>query len=149
MAEEIREEVNEEMQNQDPENCTHDCSTCGTDCPSRNGGIKKAELNAHSSIKKVIAVVSGKGGVGKSMVTGLSAIAASRAGFRVGIMDADITGPSIPRMFGVHTKAYGSDYGIMLISVFICLIWSAVMVFGLGLNPGERDILLKKLHLKH
>ena len=45
MAEEIREEVNEEMQNQDPENCTHDCSTCGTDCPSRNGGIKKAELN--------------------------------------------------------------------------------------------------------
>ena len=113
MAEEIREEVNEEMQNQDPENCTHDCSTCGTDCPSRNGGIKKAELNAHSSIKKVIAVVSGKGGVGKSMVTGLSAIAASRAGFRVGIMDADITGPSIPRMFGVHTKAYGSDYGIM------------------------------------
>lgn len=113
MAEEIREEVSEEMQNQDPENCTHDCSTCGTDCPSRNGGIKKAELNAHSSIKKVIAVVSGKGGVGKSMVTGLSAIAASRAGFRVGIMDADITGPSIPRMFGVHTKAYGSDYGIM------------------------------------
>ena len=61
----------------------------------------------------MIAVVSGKGGVGKSMVTGLSAIAASRAGFRVGIMDADITGPSIPRMFGVHTKAFGSDYGIM------------------------------------
>ena len=113
MAEEIREEVNEELQNQDPESCTHDCSTCGTDCPSRNGGIQKAELNAHSSVKKVIAVVSGKGGVGKSMVTGLSAIAASRAGFRVGIMDADITGPSIPRMFGVHTKAYGSDYGIM------------------------------------
>ena len=113
MAEEIREEVNEELQNQDPESCTHDCSTCGTDCPSRNGGIQKAELNAHSSVKKVIAVVSGKGGVGKSMVTGLSAIAASRAGFRVGIMDADITGPSIPRMFGVHTKAFGSDYGIM------------------------------------
>ena len=61
----------------------------------------------------MIAVVSGKGGVGKSMVTALSAIAASRSGFRTGIMDADITGPSIPRMFGVHTKAYGSDYGIM------------------------------------
>ena len=113
MAEEINNEVNEELQNQDPEDCTHDCSTCGTDCPSRNGGIRKAELNPHSSIKKVIGVVSGKGGVGKSMVTALSAIAASRSGYRTGIMDADITGPSIPRMFGVHTKAYGSDFGIM------------------------------------
>ncbi len=113
MAEEIKNEVNEELENQDPESCTHDCSTCGTDCPSRNGGIQKAELNPHSSIKKVIGVVSGKGGVGKSMVTALSAIAASRSGLRVGIMDADITGPSIPRMFGVHTKAYGSDYGIL------------------------------------
>ena len=78
-----------------PEDCTHDCSTCG------------------SSIKKVIAVVSGKGGVGKSMVTALSAIAATRNGFKTGIMDADITGPSIPKMFGVHTKAYGSEYGIL------------------------------------
>ena len=106
-------EVNEKLQDQDPESCTHDCSTCGTDCPSRSGGIQKAELNPHSSVKKVIAVVSGKGGVGKSMVTALSAIAANRDGYRTGIMDADITGPSIPRMFGVHTKAYGSDFGIM------------------------------------
>ena len=96
-----------------PEDCTHDCSTCGVDCPSRDGGIQKAELNPNSSIKKVIAVVSGKGGVGKSMVTALSAIAATRNGYRTGIMDADITGPSIPRMFGVHTKAYGSDFGIL------------------------------------
>ena len=113
MAENKDYEVNEELQEQDPESCTHDCSTCGTDCPSRNGGIQKAELNPHSSIKKVIAVVSGKGGVGKSMVTALSAVAASRDGYRTGIMDADITGPSIPRMFGVHTKAYGSDLGIV------------------------------------
>ena len=61
----------------------------------------------------MIGVVSGKGGVGKSMVTALSALAATRDGFRTGIMDADITGPSIPKMFGVHTKAYGSDYGIL------------------------------------
>ena len=73
----------------------------------------QAELNPNSSIKKVIAVVSGKGGVGKSMVTALSAIAATRNGFKTGIMDADITGPSIPKMFGVHTKAYGSEYGIL------------------------------------
>ena len=96
-----------------PEDCTHDCSTCGADCSSRAGGIQKAALNPYSSVKKVIGVVSGKGGVGKSMVTALSALAATRDGFRTGIMDADITGPSIPKMFGVHTKAFGSDYGII------------------------------------
>ena len=98
---------------QTPEDCTHDCSTCGSDCPSRNGGIQKAQLNPNSSVKKVIGIVSGKGGVGKSMVTALSAVAATRNGYKTGIMDADITGPSIPKMFGVHTKAYGSDYGIL------------------------------------
>ena len=96
-----------------PEDCTHDCSSCGRDCPSREGGIQKAALNANSSIKKVIGVVSGKGGVGKSMVTALSALAATRNGYKTGIMDADITGPSIPKMFGVHSKAYGSEFGIM------------------------------------
>ena len=96
-----------------PENCTHDCSTCGADCSSREGGIQKAVLNPYSSVKKVIGVVSGKGGVGKSMVTALSALAATRDGFKTGIMDADITGPSIPKMFGVHKKAFGSDYGII------------------------------------
>ena len=98
---------------QTPEDCTHDCSTCGSDCPSREGGIPKAVLNENSSIKKVIGIVSGKGGVGKSMVTALSALAATRNGYKTGIMDADITGPSIPKMFGVHTKAYGSEFGIM------------------------------------
>ena len=96
-----------------PEDCTHDCSSCGVDCPSRDGGIQKAQLNANSSVKTVIGVVSGKGGVGKSMVTALSALAATRNGYKTGIMDADITGPSIPKMFGVHTKAYGSEFGIM------------------------------------
>ena len=74
-----------------PEDCTHDCSSCGVDCPSRDGGIQKAQLNPNSSIKKVIGIVSGKGGVGKSMVTALSALAATRNGFRTGNMDADIT----------------------------------------------------------
>lgn len=96
------------------ENCTHDCSSCGADCPSREGGgIQKAKLNEHSSVKKVIGVVSGKGGVGKSMVTALSALAATRNGFKTGVMDADITGPSIPKMFGVHSKAMGSEFGIL------------------------------------
>ncbi|NLA70631.1 MAG: Mrp/NBP35 family ATP-binding protein [Clostridiales bacterium] len=93
--------------------CNHDCSSCGEDCASREGGIPKAELNAFSSVKKVIGVVSGKGGVGKSMVTALAAIAANRDGYKVGIMDADITGPSIPRMFGQHKKAEPSEMGIM------------------------------------
>ena len=112
MSERPNEEYREDAA-QTAEDCTHDCSSCGVDCPSRDGGIQKAELNANSSIKKVIGVVSGKGGVGKTIVTALSALAATRHGLKTGIMDADITGPSIPTMFGVHTKAYGSEYGIM------------------------------------
>lgn len=101
-------------QDETPEGCTHDCSTCGADCSSREGGeIEKAKLNEHSNIRKVIGIVSGKGGVGKSMVTALSALAATRNGYKTGIMDADITGPSIPKMFGVHEKAFVSDFGIM------------------------------------
>lgn len=100
-------------QDETPEGCTHDCSSCGQDCPSKNGGIQKKPLNENSKIKKVIGVVSGKGGVGKSMVTALCAVAANRDGYKTGIMDADITGPSIPKMFGVHEKAFGSDYGIL------------------------------------
>lgn len=109
--EEIREEAVQGAEA--PEDCTHDCSTCGASCPSRDGGIQQAQLNSASSVKKVIGVISGKGGVGKSMVTALSAIAANNKGFKTAIMDADITGPSIPRMFGVQTRAFGSDDGIM------------------------------------
>ncbi len=120
MSQEIEQENIEETVNENAydasgapdENCTHDCDSCGVDCPSRDGGIQKAELNASSSIKKVIGVVSGKGGVGKSMVTALSALAASRNGFKTGIMDADITGPSIPKMFGIHNRAFASEMGI-------------------------------------
>lgn len=67
------------------------------------------EANTQSKIKKVIAVVSGKGGVGKSLTTGLSAVTANRIGYRTAILDADITGPSIPKMFGITEKAYGDE----------------------------------------
>ena len=89
--------------------CTHDCSSCGADCSSRD---LKAPANAKSKVKKVIAVVSGKGGVGKSLVTSSLAVAMRRMGKKVGVLDADITGPSIPAAFGVHTKAEGSELGI-------------------------------------
>ena len=82
------------------ENCTHDCSSCGESCPSRQQPQSfAAPMNAHSHIKKVIGVVSGKGGVGKSLVTGLMAVLANRKGYKTAVLDADITGPSIPRMF--------------------------------------------------
>ena len=93
--------------------CTHDCSTCGSDCASRTTESLLAPLNTSSRVKKVIAVVSGKGGVGKSLVTGLTAVLAQRNGFQTAILDGDITGPSIPKMFGIHDPAMGSDEGIL------------------------------------
>ncbi len=92
-----------------PENCTHDCSTCGESCSERD---LRVPANALSSIKKVIAVVSGKGGVGKSTVTSSLAVAMVRRGRKVAVLDADITGPSIPMAFGVHQRATGTDEGI-------------------------------------
>ena len=89
--------------------CTHDCSSCGADCSSRD---LKAPANAKSKVKKVIAVVSGKGGVGKSTVTASLAVAMARRGKKVAVLDADITGPSIPTAFGIHQRATGTDEGI-------------------------------------
>lgn len=84
-------------------------------CPSNKngGGIPKEPMNAASNIKKVIGVVSGKGGVGKSFVTSSLACAMRKAGYKVGIMDADITGPSIPKMFGIHGQVYGTEEGMI------------------------------------
>lgn len=94
--------------------CTHDCSTCSSNCASRTEPQSMLEpQNAASNVKKVIAVVSGKGGVGKSLVTGLMAVLTRRRGHQVAILDADITGPSMPRMFGVHEPAMGGDDGII------------------------------------
>ena len=99
------------------EQCTHNCETCGVDCASRSSAQKQQDfkVNAHplSNIKKVIAVVSGEGGVGKSLVTSLLAVNMNRAGKHSAILDADITGPSIPKLFGIHEKALGNEDGIL------------------------------------
>ncbi len=92
------------------ESCDHNCGQCKADCKSRD---LHAKLNAASSIRSVVAVASGKGGVGKSFVTASLAVLAARAGMRVGILDADVTGPSIPKSFGLHGKAQGSAAGIL------------------------------------
>lgn len=94
------------------ENCTHDCSTCGESCSSRKPESFLEAPHKLSQIKKVIGVVSGKGGVGKSMVTSLLALASSRQGYKTAILDADITGPSIPRSFGLKGPAEGTEDGI-------------------------------------
>ena len=94
------------------EQCTHDCSTCTANCASREPQDLHEAPHQLSNIKKVIGVVSGKGGVGKSMVTSLLAITERRRGLNVGILDADITGPSIPKTFGMKEKATGDENGI-------------------------------------
>ena len=96
------------------ENCTHDCSSCSSNCASRKKDKESFLKEPHkkSNIKKVIGVVSGKGGVGKSLTTSLLASFANKKGLSVGIMDADITGPSIPKMFGVSERVTGEEDGI-------------------------------------
>lgn len=88
--------------------CNGNCSSCGSDCADRTAESLLAQLNPKAGVKKVIAVVSGKGGVGKSTVTSMLAVAMARKGSRVGILDADITGPSIPTAFGV-TECQGAN----------------------------------------
>ena len=95
------------------ENCTHDCSSCGVDCPSRQQPQSFLEkTNDLSHVKKVIGVVSGKGGVGKSLVTSLLATTLRRRGSDVAVLDADITGPSIPKCFGMKQRALSDENGI-------------------------------------
>lgn len=94
------------------ENCNHDCSSCGENCESRQQSFLKP-LHEGAAVGRVIAVVSGKGGVGKSLVTSLLAVNMNRAGKHSAILDADITGPSIPKLFGIHEKALGNEDGIL------------------------------------
>ena len=94
--------------------CTHNCSTCSQNCSSRKEPESLIEKpHELSNIKKVIGVVSGKGGVGKSLVTSLLAVSTQRKGFKTAILDADITGPSIPKAFGIKEKAQGTENGIL------------------------------------
>ena len=91
------------------ENCTHDCSTCSESCAEREPESLLKPLRAGSRVDKVIAVVSGKGGVGKSLVTSLLACEMQRRGHQAAVLDADITGPSIPQAFGIHSGAIGGE----------------------------------------
>ena len=112
--------------------CTHDCSSCSADCGSRD---LRAPANSRSSIKKVIAVVSGKGGVGKSTVTASLAVAMAQRGHKVAVLDADITGPSIPTAFGIHEKATGDDTAL-----FPAVTPSGIKVMSLNLlTANETD----------
>ena len=93
--------------------CTHDCSSCGSSCGERTEPQSLLQpLNSVSRVGKVIAVVSGKGGVGKSMVTSMLAVLMQRRGYKTAILDADITGPSIPKAFNIHGNCFQSENGI-------------------------------------
>ena len=95
------------------EDCNHDCSSCGSSCESRTEPQSmQAQPHEGTHVKHVIAVVSGKGGVGKSLVTSLMAVQMKRRGYKTAILDADITGPSIPKAFGMTDKATGDEHGI-------------------------------------
>ena len=115
--------------------CNGNCSECGSDCADRKPESLLAELNPNASVKKVIAVVSGKGGVGKSTVTSMLAVAMARKGKRVGVLDADITGPSAPTAFGV-TECQGADES----GLYPALTRTGIQVMSINLlldNPAD------------
>lgn len=116
--------------------CSGDCSSCGsTSCGERTAESLLAQLNPKASVKKVIAVVSGKGGVGKSTVTSLLAVAMARKGKRVGVLDADITGPSVPTAFGVTECQGANDEGL-----YPALTRTGIQVMSINLlldNPAD------------
>ncbi len=95
------------------ENCTHNCETCGQNCSSRTAARTDFHEPPHelSRIKKIIGVVSGKGGVGKSMTSAMLAVLLNRRGYKTAVLDADITGPSIPKLFGIHERARADEIG--------------------------------------
>ncbi|MBQ5926860.1 MAG: Mrp/NBP35 family ATP-binding protein [Clostridia bacterium] len=144
------------------ENCTHDCSTCSQNCSERSKESFLKKPHEKSSVKKVIAVVSGKGGVGKSLTTALISAYAQKQGKTVGIMDADITGPSIPKMFGVNERATGDENGInpvlspsgmQLMSMNLLLenetdpvVWRGMMIAG-AVTQFWTDVIWKDLDL--
>ena len=115
--------------------CNGNCSSCSSDCGDRKAESLLAQLNPRSKVKKVIAVVSGKGGVGKSTVTSLLAVAMARKGKRVGVLDADITGPSVPTAFGVTECQGANDEGL-----YPALTRTGIQVMSINLlldNPAD------------
>ena len=146
--------------------CSHDCSSCGENCSSRQKDKSDflKPMNKYSDIKKVIGVVSGKGGVGKSLVSCLLASKCAKAGLKVGILDADITGPSVPKSFGITERAMQDDEcllpavtsdGIKLMSINLLLedvnspvVWRGPVISGVieqfwsDVRWGELDYLL-------
>lgn len=96
------------------ENCNQNCSSCSEDCAERKEQKTdfSAKLHEMSSVKKVIGIISGKGGVGKSLVTSMLAVTMKRRGYHTAILDADVTGPSIPKAFGIKEKVTGSEFGL-------------------------------------
>ena len=142
--------------------CTHDCSSCNADCASRQESLQQP-MNKYSNIKRVIGVVSGKGGVGKSLVTCLLASKCQKAGLKVGVLDADVTGPSVPRSFGITDRAVGDETGLLpnvtksgikVMSVNLLLedvnapvVWRGPVISGMiqqfwtDVNWGELDVL--------
>lgn len=110
------------------ENCTHDCGSCGSSCGERTQPQMINDNN--KGVKKVIAVMSGKGGVGKSLVTSMLAVAAQKKGLKTAILDADITGPSIPKSFGIHEKASCNEEGTV---IYPAVTKSGIKVMSLNL----------------
>ena len=108
--------------------CTHDCSSCSAECGERNAESLKAMPHYMSNVKKMTAVVSGKGGVGKSLVTSLLAVSHNRKGYSTAILDADITGPSIPKIFGISEKATGDED-----SIYPCVSRDDIKVMSINL----------------
>ena len=143
--------------------CTHDCSSCGQSCASRDPKSFLEKPHEGAKFKKIIAVVSGKGGVGKSMVTGLLSVLSQRAGYKTAVLDADVTGPSVPRMFGLKDMATGTQdsinpsvtkTGIKAMSVNLLLedetepvVWRGPVIAGTvkqfwtDVNWGDNDIM--------
>ena len=108
--------------------CNHDCSSCGQKCRKADFLEKPHEL---TKVKKIIGIVSGKGGVGKSLVTSMMAVLAQRNGLKVAVLDGDVTGPSIPKVFGLTEKAMGTEQGI--------LPGNTVSVVGRGGHASKKD----------
>lgn len=143
-------------------NCDYKCEGCGVDCSERRAPIAKLSPNEDSSIKRVIGILSGKGGVGKSFVTSMIATELCRQGYKVGILDGDITGPSIPKAFNIHEKARGDGHryifpaltktGIKIISSNMLLdnedvpiIWRGVLLSNM-LNQFFTEVLWEELN---